>query len=52
MNNKNMGDIKEKRFKHDVKANMLEIKLVFAQSGSTAPEVDSIVIVFTEEDLI
>ena len=46
------GAIREKRFKPDIKANELEIKLAFAQSGSTAPEVDSIVVVFSTEDLI
>lgn len=46
------GAIQEKRFKHDVKANNLEIKLAFAQSGSTAPSIDNVAIMFSIEDLI
>ncbi len=46
------GAIYVKRFKPDIKARELEIKLAFACSGSTAPEVDSILTEFSLEPLI
>ncbi|HDY66703.1 MAG TPA: hypothetical protein ENH85_02805 [Candidatus Scalindua sp.] len=46
------GAIQTKRFKPDIKSRELEVQLTFANSGSTAPELDNIAIVFSDEDLI
>ena len=46
------GAIKEKRLKADIKANELEIKLEWTNTGSTAAKLDSLVVVFSEEELI
>lgn len=46
------GAVKFKSFKPDIKARTLEIKLTYALSGSTAPEVDSILSIFSLEPSI
>lgn len=46
------GAVTFKRFKHDIKAGSLEVKLRFANASGTASEVDSILILFSLEDLI
>lgn len=44
------GAITEKRFKPDIKAKELEIKLEFA--GTTQPDTDSVLVIYSEEALI
>jgi len=46
------GAILEKNFKPDIKARELEIQLEFTNTGSTGAEIDSIAIIYEEEDLI
>ena len=46
------GAIKEKRLKTDIKAAELELQLSITASGSTAPKVDALAVVFSEEPLI
>jgi len=46
------GAIKEKKFAPDIKCREYEIKLEFTNTGTTAPEVDSILLDYIEEDLI
>ena len=44
--------INQKTFKPDIRAYELEIKLAFANSGSTAPTIDSITVIFEPENYI
>ncbi len=46
------GAINVKRFKPDIKAYELEVKTAFANSGSTAPSVDSLIVGFSDESLV
>ena len=46
------GAVNVKRFKPDIKAFELETRLVGANSGSTAPSVDNLAILFSDEPLI
>lgn len=46
------GAVLFKRFKPDIKARELEIKLAFANSSTTAPEIDSILMLFNIDPLI
>ena len=46
------GAINVKRFKPDFKAFELEVRMAFANSGSTAPSVDNLIVGFSDEPLV